>query len=106
MSTRLHLAREIAPARAPEEPLETRAKLRQFVVTNFYVADPSGLEDDTSLIESGLVDSTGMLEVIGFVESQFQLRVGDQDLVPANFETIARIADFVERRRAAGASPA
>jgi acyl carrier protein len=80
---------------------DTRERMRRFVVENFYVADPSELADDTSLIDSGLVDSTGMLEVIAFLESEFAIRVRDQEMVPANLETIGRIVDFVARKRAA-----
>jgi acyl carrier protein len=83
-----------------EEVLDTRERMRKFVVENFYVADPSELADDTSLILSGLVDSTGMLEVIAFLESEFGIRVGDQEMTPANLETLERIAAFVARKRA------
>ncbi len=81
-------------------------RVRQFIVENFYVSDPSELADDTSLITSGFVDSTGMLEVIAFLESEFGIRVLDQEMVPENLESIGRIAAYVARKREAGANPA
>ena len=75
-------------------------RVKQFVIANFYVSDPSMLGERTSLITSGLVDSTGMLEVIGFLESEFAIRVLDEEMVPENLESIGEIADFVARKQA------
>jgi acyl carrier protein len=74
-------------------------RIRQFIVENFFVSDPSTLLDDTSLISGGFVDSTGLLEVIAFLESEYAIRVLDEDTVPDNLETIGRIAAFVARKR-------
>jgi acyl carrier protein len=60
------------------------------------------LEDGTSLITGGFVDSTGLLEVIAFLEAEYDIRVLDQETIPENLETIGRIAAFVARKRAAG----
>ena len=76
-------------------------RVKQFVVENFYVTDPSELTDDTSLITSGFVDSTGMLEVIAFLESEYGIDIEDQETVPENLETIGRVAAFVTRKRLA-----
>jgi acyl carrier protein len=75
-------------------------RMKQFVVENFYVSDPSDIREDTSLISTGLVDSTGMLEVIAFLESEFGISVRDQEMSPENLETIGRIAAYVQRKRA------
>jgi acyl carrier protein len=74
-------------------------RLRQFVVEAFYVSDTSSLSDDTSLIAEGIVDSTGMLELIAFLEAEFGIAVADDETTPDNLETIGRIAAFVERKR-------
>lgn len=68
----------------------------------FYVSDPAEFNDDTSLLRSGIVDSTGMLDIILFIETEFDIRVLDDDTTPQNLETIRRIAAFVDRKRAAG----
>jgi acyl carrier protein len=86
-----------------EEKLTVQERVRQFIVENFYVTDPSDLADDVSLINSGLVDSTGMLEVIAFLEAEFGIRIGDQETIPSNLETVGRITAFVERKRSTAA---
>ena len=75
--------------------------VRQFVTTNFYVPETLTLADDTSLLDEGIVDSTGMLEVTAFLEEQFGIRVEDAEMLPENLETICRITAFVASKRAA-----
>ena len=77
--------------------METTARIRTFIVENFYVAEGAALGDDTSLIETGVVDSTGVLEVIAFLEEEFGLSIPDRDIVPANLDSIARIASYIAR---------
>lgn len=72
-------------------------RLRRFITENFYVSDPAALTDDVSLIESGLVDSTGMLEIILFIEGEYGIQVADLETIPENLESIDRIAAFVAR---------
>lgn len=81
-------------------------RVKQFIVENFYVSEPSELKEDTSLIVSGYVDSTGMLEVIGFLESEYGIRISDQESTPENLESIGRIASFIGRKRNPGAGQA
>ncbi|MEZ4597968.1 MAG: acyl carrier protein [Chloroflexota bacterium] len=78
-------------------------QVREFIVETFFVADAAELSDDLSLIDSGIVDSTGMLDVILFVEERFGIHVADHETTPANLETIGRIADYVRRKRAEAA---
>ena len=75
-------------------------QIRAFIVDYFYVTDPGALTDDTELIDSGLVDSTGMMGVILWLESEFGIQVGDRDATPENLGSIERMADFVARKRA------
>ena len=78
-------------------------RVKAFIVSNFYVSDPSELHGDTSLITGGFVDSTGMLEVISFLESECAIRIEDHEVTPENLETIDRIVAFVARKTARGA---
>lgn len=80
--------------------MRVEQKIREFIQENFCV-DPSQLADDTSLIGEGIVDSTGMLEVIAFLEAEYEIKIADVETVPDNLETIRRIADFVARKRPA-----
>jgi acyl carrier protein len=81
---------------------ETKAAIRTFIVENFLFGDDSQpLPADLSLIDNDLVDSTGILELVGFIEERFAIQVADADIVPANLDTIERIAAFIARKQAA-----
>ncbi len=80
--------------------MNTERRLKEFIVENFYVSDADALTADTSLIQGGYVDSTGMLEVVGFVEEHFSVQVAEEELIPENFETIARIVAYLDGKRA------
>jgi acyl carrier protein len=81
--------------------MSVEQQVKRFIVENFYVSDADALTRDTSLVNGGYVDSTGMLEVLGFVETEFSIQVAEEELVPDNFETVGRIAAFIERKRRA-----
>lgn len=81
------------------DDLDKAGRIRSFIVNNFYVADPDALADDASLLESGIVDSTGVLELVSFLEQQFAVRVADEELLPDNLDSIAKAARFVERKQ-------
>lgn len=81
--------------------MSEKERVRRFITTNFYVAEPDLLGDRASLLDEGVVDSTGVLEVIGFIESEFGVVVDDAEITPENFDSIARIAAFVSRKRVA-----
>jgi acyl carrier protein len=80
-----------------------QTRIRQFVLSNFYVADPASLQDDQSLLDQGIVDSTGVLEVIGFIESEFGIVVKDEEMLPENLDSISRIAAYAERKQSGSA---
>ncbi|WP_289018303.1 hypothetical protein [uncultured Ornithinimicrobium sp.] len=78
------------------------AQVRGFVLTNFLFGDESRMPDDSeSLLSSGVVDSTGVLELVAFVEEDLGVPVADHETIPANLDSIGRIAAFVGRKRAA-----
>ena len=82
-----------------------RDDIRDFVVENFLFGDEAHAPaDDESLIENGIVDSTGVLELVAFLEERFGLVMADADIVPANLDTLARIAAFVAARTASAAA--
>lgn len=81
--------------------MDTRTQVRQFITTNFYMPPDTKLEDEASLLDSGLVDSTGVLEIVLFIEEKLGVTVTDQEILPENLDSIARIAAFVEQRKAA-----
>jgi acyl carrier protein len=76
--------------------------VREFLATNFFLADdPADLSGSDSLIEAGLIDSTGVLELVGFLEERFDVRITNEELLPDNLDSIDNIVRFVERKRAA-----
>jgi len=79
--------------------IEIVSSLRRFIVGNFPAAGRRVLRETDMLLESGLIDSTGVLELVGFLESEFKVAVDDDELVPDNFQSIERIALYVERKR-------
>jgi len=74
--------------------------LREFIRTNFYIPDAEVVPDDASLRDLGIVDSTGVLEVVLFLEREHGVTVEDAELLPENLDSIDAIAAFVRRKRA------
>ena len=75
--------------------MSIKERVKRFIGENFLVADPAEIGDDTSLISTGYVDSTGMMELMAFLESEYAIRISDIEATPENLETIERIARFV-----------
>jgi acyl carrier protein len=74
-------------------------ELRNFIVENFLFGQDEGqLSNDDSFIENGIIDSTGVLELVGFLETRYGIRVDDDELVPANLDTLNRLSAFVRRK--------
>jgi len=78
--------------------MEYIEKVRQFVVSTFLLGDGELLKDDTSFLEQGILDSTGILELIMFLEESFGIKIEDDDLVPENLDSLERIAAFLDRK--------
>jgi len=77
-------------------------KIRDFILKNYlFTDDPTALGDDESFMKKGIIDSTGMLEVIEFLRVEFDVRVEDDEMVPENLDSVNRLAAFVNRKRAA-----
>jgi acyl carrier protein len=76
------------------DPDPVQIALHRFVVSNFLF-DSGEVDDDASLLENGIIDSTGVLELVTFVEGQFGIGVADDELVPENFDSIAGLTAYV-----------
>jgi acyl carrier protein len=79
----------------PHVAREVRSFIRESLL---YGGDDSHLHDADSLLERGVVDSTGVLELVTFLESSYRLTVGDEELVPENLDSIEHIVQFVQRK--------
>ncbi|MGE0030125.1 MAG: acyl carrier protein [Steroidobacteraceae bacterium] len=76
--------------------------IRRFILENYlFTDDPAQLGLDDSLLGRGIVDSTGMLEIILFIEEQLGVKVADTEMVPENLDSVNRIAAFVTSKRKA-----
>jgi acyl carrier protein len=80
--------------------MKIKQQVRAFVTTNFYVPDSAALADDASLLDHGIIDSTGVLELIAFLEDVFGITIEDNEMLPANLDSIERISGFVGRKQA------
>jgi len=83
------------------------SQVRQFIEDNFlFRADRTDLSDSESLLEAGLIDSTGILELVMFLETTFQIQMADADVVPENLDSIKAIVGYVESRLASAQAAA
>jgi len=79
---------------------DLRERIQKFILENYlFSTDRSALGLDDSLLGRGIVDSTGMLEIIMFIEEQLGVAVKDEEMIPDNLDSVNRIAAFVESRR-------
>ncbi len=77
-------------------------RLRAFIIENFLFGDTDyALEDDDSLIDNDVMDSTGVLELIAFIDEAFGIKMADADIVPANLDSLSKITTYVAARKAA-----
>ena len=74
-------------------------RVRRFISENFYVSDAAELADDASLIASGVIDSTGVLELIAFLEQEYAISIEEAEVTPDNLETIGSIVRFVAEKK-------
>jgi len=78
---------------------EIKTKVREFLVGNFFLNTRSiSVEDDTSLMEKGIVDSTGILEVVNYLQSDFGIEISDDEILPENLDTLNNVAEFIQRK--------
>jgi acyl carrier protein len=80
--------------------LETfTAEIKAFIVTNFLFGDEGkGIADDQSFLESGIIDSTGLLELVSFVEQKYGISIGDREMVPENLDSLRNVSQLVARK--------
>ncbi len=78
-----------------------RGQLRKYIFENFlFGAKDDALSNDKSFLESGIIDSTGILEIINYLETEFGIRVEDSEIVPENLDSVDLIANYVSRKMA------
>jgi acyl carrier protein len=77
--------------------MNTKEQIRRYLAQNFLFSDNGfQLSDDVSFLEEGIVDSTGVLELVMFVEDTFNVEVPDEEIIPDNFDSVNNLAVYIE----------
>ncbi len=79
----------------------TKEKIKIFIIENFLFGSEDGLKDETSFLEEGIIDSTGILELVTYLEEEYSITIEDEELVPENLDSINNVTAFLERKTAA-----
>ena len=77
---------------------DQKKKIKNFIVENFLFGNADGLTDGTSFLEEGIIDSTGILELVTYLEEEFSVKVKDEELIPENFDSINNIATYLNKK--------
>jgi len=80
--------------------MNVEQEIRKFVIDNFLFGQEGELRNTDSFLESGIIDSTGVLELISFLEEHFGLKLSENELTPDNLDSIDKVAGLVAKRLA------
>ncbi len=75
-----------------------KARIREFIINNFMFGTSNGIKENTSFLGEGIIDSTGVLELVTFIEETFDIKVEDEELLPENLDSIENLAGFLQRK--------
>lgn len=73
-------------------------RIKTYLMEKFPLARKRGLNQEDNLLENGILDSLGVLDLVTFMEKEFAIQVGDEELVPENFQTLDTLAAFVQKK--------
>ena len=80
--------------------MSAKAKIKNYILENYlFTDDQSALKDGDSFLQQGIIDSTGILEVVFFLEEEFGVKVEDEEMVPENLDSVNNLVAFVERKK-------
>jgi len=77
---------------------DNKSKIRAFIVENFLFGNDADLNDETSFLEEGIIDSTGVLELVTFLEEEFEIAIDDEELIPENLDSINNVTAYLEKK--------
>jgi acyl carrier protein len=80
------------------EGMDVPDTIKTYVVENFLFGDDSRIGPETDFLENGILDSTGVLELVGFLEEKFGIRVEDDEVVPDNMNSIEKISLYISKK--------
>ncbi len=73
-------------------------KIREFIIDSFLFGDGSSLKDDTSFLEERIIDSTGILQIISYIEEEFHITIHDEEIIPEYLDSLNNITVFLNRK--------
>lgn len=75
---------------------QVKSKIKGYILENFlYGGGEDALAENDSFLEKGIIDSTGVLELVAFVEETFSVKIEDQDMIPENLDSVINLGNFV-----------
>jgi acyl carrier protein len=83
----------------PSEPQTDLSSIKNFIRTELIYDDEKDFDENTNLIERGIIDSMSLVRLISFLEENYEIKVQDEDIVPENFSSLAKISGFIAARR-------
>jgi acyl carrier protein len=75
--------------------MQIENEIRKFIMENFILDEEINLSEEDSLLEKGIIDSTGVLELVAFIEETYQFKIQDEELIPENLDSIGNISRFI-----------
>ena len=83
-----------------ERKMSSEEKIRGFILENYlFTDDQSELNNDDSFLDQGILDSTGILEIIFFIEDEFGIKIKDDEMIPDNLDSVRKIVAFIKRKQ-------
>lgn len=82
-------------------PMKIINTIRNFIIENFLFEEDENLKAETSFLENGILDSTGVLELIAFLEETYEIEVEDDELIPQNLDSIINVTQYVRKKQEA-----
>ena len=83
----------------PSEPQIDLSSIKNFIRTELIYDDEKDFDENTNLIERGIIDSMSLVRLISFLEEIYEIQVQDEDIVPENFSSLSKISTFINDRR-------
>jgi len=79
--------------------MEIIKTIRKFLIENFLFEEDENVRNETSFLENGILDSTGVLELIAFLEETYGIEVEDEEVIPENLDSIANVAQYIQKKQ-------
>ena len=85
--------------------MDTRQNIRQYIAENMLFSDSFPYDDDASFLEQAIIDSVGFMELVTYVQKEYSIDVGPQDLVRENFDSVSKLARYIDSKQGVTPKP-